>query len=439
MTEPPSPPDAATRHRAATDLETSFLVEAPAGSGKTTLLVQRILAWVRSGKARLPEIVAITFTEKAAADLRLRIREALERARSLAPTGEHPAFAQALTDLDLAPIRTIHAFCADLIRQRPVEAGVDPGFVVADPLEQALLLEETWERWLERAAADAPGALEDAVSLGVTIDTLRDLGRRLVAERDLLAGLPEAVPEDTASVNRDVRDGLPALLDAVPPRARRGADALVRMLEEVCAWVRQTDVLPEADQVTALLTELRIPSVTRLGNQTAWGREPVVRARARLQELAERVAAARARRFHNLAATLASWLTGFVEAYRARLRRLGLLDFHDLLAVTRDLLEGRPDVRRDFQRRYRTILVDEFQDTDPLQLEIAFLLAEDPADPSAATWEVTRLGPGRLFLVGDPKQSIYRFRRADIELYERARELIAAQGVVLSLETNFRS
>jgi ATP-dependent helicase/nuclease subunit A len=121
------------------------------------------------------------------------------------------------------------------------------------------------------------------------------------------------------------------------------------------------------------------------------------------------------------------------------MRRLGLLDFHDLHAVARNLLRARPDVRRDFQQRYRTVLLDEFQDTDPLQLEIAFFLAEDPAGPPAPSWDAVRLEPGRLFLVGDPKQSIYRFRRADIETYERARDRVAAQGEVLALETNFRS
>jgi ATP-dependent helicase/nuclease subunit A len=432
--------DATARERAATDLDTSFLVEAPAGSGKTTLLVARILAWIRSGRATLPEIVAITFTEKAAAELRLRVREAIEGALAGAGGAERPRLAQALDDLELTPIRTIHAFCGDLLRQRPVEAGVDPGFAVAEPLQTALLLDETWERWLEAAAADAPPALQEAVALGVPVQVLRELAERLVAERDLLEDLPTPVPEaDGADLNREARTRLPALLEAAPARARQAVDSLVEHLEELVAWVRQTEALAEADQLTALLTELPFRSVAKKGNQVNWGRELLARARGELGELGERVAAARAVRLHNLAATLARWLSGFVAAYRERLRRLGLLDFHDLLAFTRDLLRDRPDVRRDFQSRYRTLLVDEFQDTDPLQLEIAFFLAEDPASDAAAAWDVVRLAGGRLFLVGDPKQSIYRFRRADIETYERARSVLAAQGEALRLATNFRA
>jgi ATP-dependent helicase/nuclease subunit A len=431
--------DARARERAERDLDTSFLVEASAGSGKTTLLVARILAWVRSGRARLHQIVAITFTEKAAADLRLRLREAIERSRRDAAGDDRGRLDEALADLELAPIRTIHAFCGDLLRQRPVEAHIDPGFRVADPLETALLLEETWERWLEQAAGDAPPALQEAIALGVPLQTLRELAEALVRERDLLAGLPAPGAEAFGELNRSVRDRIEEVAAAVPTRAGAAGDRLVQHVEELVAWVRHTETLAEAEQVTALLTELPFRKVTQRGTQAVWGRETLARVRTALTELGEKVAAARAVRLHNLAAVLARWLTGFVTAYRGRLGRLGLLDFHDLLAVTRDLLRDRPDVRRDLQARYRTLLVDEFQDTDPLQLEIAFFLAEDPRGPSSAAWDRVSLEPGRLFLVGDPKQSIYRFRRADIETYARARKLIGEQGEVLALETNFRS
>ena len=127
-------------------------------------------------------------------------------------------------------------------------------------------------------------------------------------------------------------------------------------------------------------------------------------------------------------------------------RNAGALDFDDLLGRARDLLSGahEPDkarvvaTRRHFQRRYRYLLVDEFQDTDPLQAEIAFLLAE--REPTAASWRDVELQPGKLFLVGDPKQSIYRFRRADIAMYHEVGELVEGQGgEVLTLRQNFRT
>jgi ATP-dependent helicase/nuclease subunit A len=306
-------------------------------------------------------------------------------------------------------------------------------------MESELALAETWERWLDTAVADAPAALAEVVSLGVSPATLRELGRALVAERDLLAGLPAPVVEDAGTLGQAARERLLALAAAAPARARTAPDRLARELDALADWVQDTEALPEAEQLTALLTELRFPSPARLGSQAVWGRELLARARTELADLADRVAVARGRRLHNLAAALAAWLTGFVAAYLERMRQHGHLDFHDLLAVTRALLRDRPDVRRDLARRYRTVLVDEFQDTDPLQLEIAFFLAEDPDGPAAASWDEVKLGAGRLFLVGDPKQSIYRFRRADIETYERARAVIERQGAVLQLETNFRS
>ena len=144
--------DDAERRRALEDLDTTFLVEAAAGSGKTTLLLGRIVNLVRSGRARLAEIAAVTFTEKAAADLRIRLRGELARA------GLH----EALRELEIARIGTIHAFAAGLLRERPVEAGVDPGFTVADPLTARLLLDRAWESWLPEALSEPGGGRDGA-------------------------------------------------------------------------------------------------------------------------------------------------------------------------------------------------------------------------------------------------------------------------------------
>ena len=142
MTEGASPDlalvDREERRRALDDLDTTILIEAAAGSGKTTLLLGRIVSLLRSGRARLAEIAAVTFTEKAAADLKVRLRAELARA----------GLDEALRELELARIGTIHAFAAGLLRERPVEAGVDPGFTVVDPLGARLLLDRTWESWL---------------------------------------------------------------------------------------------------------------------------------------------------------------------------------------------------------------------------------------------------------------------------------------------------
>jgi ATP-dependent helicase/nuclease subunit A len=416
------PVDRAERRRAVEDLDTTFLVEAAAGSGKTTLLLGRIVQLVRTGRARLSEIAAVTFTEKAAAELRLRLRGELERA------GLH----EALRDLELARIGTIHAFAAALLRERPVEAGVDPGFTVADPLTARLLLDRVWESWLPEALSD-PDAAEparQAIERGVALERLRELALGLVDQRDRLGGLPdpEALPEPPAALDAGARAAIARLAERARAQAKDPEDRAVRAIEDLAAWAHQTAGLPERERAEALLAAAPLPEKPeRLGNQAKWrDRGALAECRTDLARLLERVRTARAVARHNLVAGLARWAVGFVRAYQAAKARAGCLDFLDLLLRARDLLRDRPDVRREFQRAIRYLLVDEFQDTDPLQLE-------------AVLWLADGAPPGSLFVVGDPKQSIYRFRRADIETYAAARATLAECGEILTIRANFRS
>jgi ATP-dependent helicase/nuclease subunit A len=414
--------DEVERRRALEDLDTTFLVEAAAGSGKTTLLLGRIVNLVRSGRARLAEIAAVTFTEKAAADLRIRLRGELARA------GLH----EALRELEIARIGTIHAFAAGLLRERPVEAGVDPGFTVADPLTTRLLLDRAWETWLPGALAE-PGAAEtvrDAIERGLGLERLRELAFALVDARDRLDGLPEPAPfaEPVATLNADARATIARLGERARGAVKDPEDRAARALQDLLQWVQQTEGLPEADQARALLGPARLPDKPdRLGNKAKWrDKAALEECRTGLLALRERVESARAVASHNLVAGLTRWAAGFVAAYDAVKARAGCLDFLDLLLRARNLLRDRPDVRRDFQQGIRYLLVDEFQDTDPLQLEMVLCLGDGAP-------------PGSLFVVGDPKQSIYRFRRADIETYEAAKRTLAGRGEVLTIRANFRS
>ena len=410
------------RRRALEDLDTTFLVEAAAGSGKTTLLLGRIVGIVRSGRARLAEIAAVTFTEKAAADLRVRLRGELARA------GLH----EALRELEIARIGTIHAFAAGLLRERPVEAGVDPGFTVADPLTARLLLDRTWEAWLPEALSDPSAAetVRQAIERGLGLERLRELAFALVDARDRLGGLPDPEPyaEPPPALNTDVRATLVRLAERARGAVKDPEDRAARTLEDLAEWINQTAGLPEVDQVRALLGPARLPEKPeRLGNKAKWrDKAGLEECRAGLIGLRERVEGARAVARHNLVAGLARWAAGFVDAYDLAKGRAGCLDFLDLLLRARNLVRDRADVRRDLQRGIRYLLVDEFQDTDPLQLEMVLSLAEGAP-------------PGSLFVVGDPKQSIYRFRRADIETYEDAKGTIAGRGEVLTIRANFRS
>ena len=197
------PIDHAAREAAASQLDTTFFVEAAAGTGKTTALVGRIVNIVACGRARLHEVVAITFTEKAAGELKIRLREELEKTLA----GE--ALRAALGDLERAQITTIHSFCAALLRERPVEARIDPQFVVADDLQRELLLDEAWKQWLESQLALNPPVLREALVRELSLDALRALAELLITERarHAAAQWPAAVPVD-----------MPALRCAAPFR-----------------------------------------------------------------------------------------------------------------------------------------------------------------------------------------------------------------------------
>ncbi|MDQ7844553.1 MAG: UvrD-helicase domain-containing protein [Armatimonadota bacterium] len=455
--------DEPIRHRLREALDRNVLVEAGAGTGKTTLLVDRIEALVSSGRARLRDLVAITFTEQAAAELRVKVQERIERrlheARDAAARAR---YRQALVDLELAPISTIHAFCASLLRERPVEAGVDPGFQVADELTASLFRTEAWDRWLARQKEAPVGALREAIEDGVALGQLRRLGDALLRYRDVVfpdavprsvghrdvvpedaaprdAAAPEPPPPDPLAWLRRVEPELRGFIAAAETHCFDPEDRAARFLADLA---QRLDVLARLDPVEARRTLLATVQLRcTYGRQASWAPGVLPRIKDRLQVLQAELDDLRAACGHRLAAGVARWLQGYVETYQDLKAQEGLLDFDDLLLRTRDLLRDHPEVRRAFQQRFAAILVDEFQDTDPLQAEVVFFLAEDPQAPGAPApaWDQVPLRPGALFLVGDPKQSVYAFRRADIETYERAKTVLARSGTVEYITANFRS
>jgi ATP-dependent helicase/nuclease subunit A len=269
--------------------------------------------------------------------------------------------------------------------------------------------------------------------------TLREVADAILPHRDL--EIPEAPSDEPPSV-------LAAFDEAFTPawelrsRCRDDADALLRRLHELDEMRRVASAVGGAAGDRLLLLRgrdgrRRRYANKRVGRADAWGgagnKGTVIEA---LEHLDEAVEAALARAGSALAADTAAWLRGYLDEYAAVKRERNLLDFRDLAICTRDLLRDRPSVRRRVADRFDEILIDEMQDTDPLQMEIALMLAADgdvPPDPFDAP-----LVPGKLFLVGDPKQSIYRFRRADIELYESVRQRIGGDEPA-AVSTNFRS
>ena len=347
-----TPSDQPARNAIVERLDENMVVEAGAGTGKTRSLVERVVALVTTGRASMGGIAAITFTEAAAAELRSRIGETLERV-SADPSRQHAErerCKRGVDDLDHASIQTLHSFAGSLLRERPLEAGLPPGFNVRDAIEAEVAFEKKWSEWLD-ATLDDPGAqetLRPALEEGMTLRHIREIAVSFHRNYDLLANASFDMPSDQATEG-------------------------------------------ERDAVLVPVLEL---------------------------------------------------LRRFALDYAHERKAAGEVEFQDLLVLARDLLRDSLSARDHFRERYSHILIDEVQDTDPLQAELAMFLAEDVSGSAESSdrpndWHDVRPAAGKLFIVGDAKQSIYRFRRADIRQVKLMQEAVGGSNVVLT--QNFRS
>ncbi|HWH32588.1 MAG TPA: UvrD-helicase domain-containing protein [Egibacteraceae bacterium] len=419
-----APPDAASRERVLTELGTTLFVEAGAGTGKTTALVGRILSLVATGEAQLREVAAITFTEAAAAQLRDRVRAAVEHAAGDTgrPAEQRERMAVAATQVDEAAILTLHGFAQAVLAEHPIEAGLPPEFEIVDELRAAELLDEAWAELQEDLLSD-PGLrapMETALTLGLTLYSLERLARAAAEAYDRLAEHPPAGAPPGRAPAEDLADRIAA---TARWRARNlRPDALLDHLDDLAELARALRAAPGELEGLRLLAGRKL-SCSR-GQKGDWdgGATDIKHGLADLERQRRDVLAHAGR---TALAPILERVRAWALAQARRRRTQGQLTFHDLLVAARDLLRDHAETRGLAASRWRRLLIDEFQDTDPLQVDIALALAE--TDPR----------PGRLFFVGDPKQSIYRFRRADIAVYGAARERFA-DGLV-PLVANFRT
>jgi ATP-dependent helicase/nuclease subunit A len=447
------PGDHLVRKQLLEDLDTTFVVEAAAGTGKTTVLVERIVMMVRKGRARLKEIISVTFTEKAAGEMKLRLRTKLERVREDAsvPAEERDRLTLALEELEVARIGTIHGLCADLLREYPVEAAVDPLFEVE--ADSDALLSAAFHRQFQDLLQSQPEGVRRSLRR-------RQRGPDSEPPRRVLFSAVQSLVEHRDFAHPWRRDDFAReqSIDALLPLLAQFAARLtqVRLKRDRSEFLDTIDLCRrfmddvkhresvskrDYDGLEAQLRELA-------GNKYRWSAKPWgLQFSGGLTEAllsAERDTLASAltdfvrRADADLASRLHEELRPIVDAYEVEKSRAGVLDFVDLLLLTRNLLRDHESVRRSLQGRFKRLFVDEFQDTDPLQSEIVLLLSAD--DPTEGKPFATRPVPGKLFVVGDPKQSIYRFRRADILLYERVKKHLVGHGAeVVYLSTSFRS
>ncbi len=418
-----APTDAADRERIAQSLDESLIVEASAGTGKTTALVERIANTLESGRARVQQIVAVTFTHKAAGELKLRLRQHLDhRLRRVEPPSRR-ILESALESLEEASVGTIHSFCAQILRERPVEADVDPLFVEAGPEEQRRLIDRAFRGWFEERLEAGSLTLQRALARRTAAGEsptgrLRSAAQMMVEWRDYDA------PWQRPDWNREAQ--IDRLAQMVRDTAARiNSSAAFDAVHTLDQWLRRAEDLGPRDyvQLESRLHELRLA---------------LRRTKARLDDLNFNLKQFAEASDADLAALLRAEFEGFLTRFEDLKRQAGMLDFQDQLFRARDLVRGHAAVRQYLQQRFTHFYIDEFQDTDPVQAELFLLLAAD--DPQETDWRRVRPQPGKLFLVGDPKQSIYKFRRADVRLYESICGQLEKAGVArLTLRQSFRA
>ena len=424
--------DYESRERIVTELDRNMLVEAGAGSGKTYMMAARMASGIASGAYTVEHMAAVTFTRKAAAELRGRFQLALEETLATADGGRAARLRQALSNLERFFAGTIHSFCAHLLRERPVEAGLSPGFVELDDLQDLMRRRQSWRDYRTEAKAAGDKDMLALLEAGLEPKHLDDAFAKvcMYAEVDFPAG-------DAASPNPTIAW---TALDVFWARLQKkrvkpiDPDTTCGTQKAMRAFERRLRVADHDRTRARVLVELLDiwdfkPGIT----QNRWADDAATKRRL-AQEIAELHSDFR---IGVVEPFLVAWrqyvyrlsVTVLMKAREKASddrRRDNTLNYGDLLQLTARVLRSNADVRRALQHKYRWIFVDEFQDTDPVQAEIISWLSGDRR--------------GSLFVVGDPKQSIYRFTRADIDIYNRARTRIADDGgVVLPLTTNFRS
>ncbi len=411
---------------AITTIDNNISVSAGAGSGKTYVLVERFLHILEQKKSEgvaisPQEILAITFTRKAAGEMKERVRSEMKKRLS----GSADDFWKShLADLEHAQITTIHGLCSRLLKENPVELELDPAFNLAEEFEGDEFLESCLADFVRSSLKNQDKdllTLTNAYGVMSTINQLKDLVgdiHDIVAFGDLTASYQENLLNEAGEKAR--------LCHLIEELANRGD--LTKKTAEAVALLKEnlTEVLDGINKAPCDFTGYKT-YVTKVPST-----EKVKKSLQEIKELQNFLV--------NLDADRASiplvqaWqkvLQGFAVYYRARKKQDDFLTFDDLEELALKLLKENEEVRHKYQEKFRYIMVDEFQDTNDRQKQIIYLLCGDDAN---------KLNGRKLFVVGDPKQSIYRFRGADVSVFAEVRRAIdELGGENVSLIKNFRT
>ncbi len=458
-------PDQEIRHAAVSEPSANVVVTAGAGTGKTTLLVDRILHLLfrEQNPILIGEIVALTFMNKAAQEIKLRLRERLavfqeldfqrppsllhemrdwellQRFREdyhLTQDHLHQVTKHSLSEIETSQIGTIHSFAAHILHLYPLESHIAPDFQEDDGSKFSQFLDKEWGDFLEQELG--PFGLHHTqwkhILSQLDLSDLFAFTKELLSELNPLhrirhdEGLEQLSPSIHKWLETLIQES--GRLGDVYSTLTLGRmmSASSRLFQEIIQHGDHSLV----DAADNALIERTLPGITKSCTQDDYhSAKQLVSVAQSLQKI-------------SIGGTtrLLELLCPFIERTREKFIQSGFVTFDGLLVKSRDLLRDHVTVRQELKRKYKAILVDEFQDTDPVQYEMIMFLGEQ-ISRMERDWQNVHLTPGKLFIVGDPKQSIYGFRRADMEAFDvTVQDKILgnpAPSVSYSLETNFRS
>ncbi len=431
-------PDADARRKITSDLKTTFLVEAGAGSGKTKSLVDRMLSLLSAGECKIDNIAAVTFTRKAAAELRGRFQTELEKkVVGMQKSKMRERLAQALHFLEQSFIGTIHSLCAKLLRERPIEIALDPDFEEIEEIENSVFRQKCWHDFLDKEKADGSLLEKELEDVGLFPHELKDCFDTLSEYPEVEFKTGSEKQPDYKCLRKELELFLKQAQDKVPkyPPAK-GYDGLQSLIHR--CFLRQENLGFKDYRILMETYELldKSPGLTQNRWPTAEQGKDFQDTFEEFRESSVREALREWREYRHVKVFL--FLKPALEFFEKKRLAHAKLNFQDQLLFTSRLLRDNREVREYFSRKFTHILVDEFQDTDPIQAEMLLYLTGKNIEQR--DWKKLMPYPGSLFLVGDPKQSIFRFRRADIDTYNLVKkQIIKSGGEVLFLNTNFRS
>jgi len=447
------------QEKAVTTVDKDLCVMSGAGCGKTRVLVERFVHLLDRHEAAVSDIAAITFTEKAALQMKERIREACrDRARNAASPEDVARWETHRREVENARIGTIHGFCTGMLREFPAESGVDPHFMVIDEGESLILLDRTVKetlRLLVEADDSAAVELVDEFGFGraarMIAALFQEIDRAINGARSAATGDGESIAREIRRLGTDLREAALDRLTRDPEWAREieflsehaanNPDDKKEMAREtILSLAKRLETTGSVDERVEALDAISRVSLSG-GSAKNWADKTEMKAVGgslkAAKTLAKKLLAVCApdseeveRRAAQAAQLLARTFIRCSDNYEQVKREQSALDYSDLLIKARDLLRDNASVRAHYRQTLKFILVDEFQDTDRLQAAIIRHLTAD---------ETGKYTQNRLFVVGDAKQSIYKFRGADVSVFRETEDNIRKTGRVVNLDLTFRA